>query len=93
MITSEKGLEKKLREQVTKAGGLAVKFTSPSMSGVPDRLILLAGKCWFVEVKSKGKKPTPIQTAAHGLFAKTGHAVWVVSSETELNELFKDMGI
>ena len=55
--SSEKYLEKKLREEVRKAGGLAIKFTSPYFTGMPDRLVLMPkGRIWFVEVKSTGKR-------------------------------------
>lgn len=47
----EKIIEQKLVNVVKSLGGVALKFISPGMSGVPDRLILLPGKrLAFVEV-------------------------------------------
>ncbi len=41
-----------------KRGGLCLKFVSPSMAGVPDRLVLLPGAHFaFVEMKAPGKHP------------------------------------
>ena len=40
---------------------LAFKFVSPGQRGVPDRLFLKDGKVLFLEIKQKGKAPTPIQ--------------------------------
>lgn len=59
---NEKLIEKKLREAVTKMGGKAYKFSSPNNSGVYDRIVLMpAGRIWFVELKTTGKKPTALQ--------------------------------
>ncbi|MDU5149325.1 VRR-NUC domain-containing protein [Anaerococcus prevotii] len=42
--------------------GLCLKFTSPSMTGIPDRIILLTkGKIEIIEVKRPGREPRPIQ--------------------------------
>lgn len=58
----EKTIEQKLVQAVKAKGGIAPKFVSPGFSGVPDRLILLPdGKCGFVEVKTPGRKPRPLQ--------------------------------
>ena len=50
----EKHIEKGLRKAVIEKGGLCLKFVSPNMAGVPDRLVLMpCGKLGFVEVKQK----------------------------------------
>lgn len=59
---SEKNLERKLREEVKKLGGMALKFISPGHAGVSDRIVLMpGGRIWFVELKQKGKKLNPLQ--------------------------------
>ena len=46
----ESEVEKQFVEAVRAVGGQALKFTSQTMNGVPDRLVLLlGGKCAFVE--------------------------------------------
>lgn len=58
----EKEIEQKLVKAVKAAGGLCIKFTSPGMDGVPDRLVLMSnGKLAFIELKATGKKARPLQ--------------------------------
>ena len=58
----EKEIEQKLVKAVKAVDGLCIKFTSPGMDGVPDRLILMTGgKLAFIELKATGKKPRPLQ--------------------------------
>lgn len=60
--TSEKLLERKLREAIKKLGGKALKFSSPYETGYPDRLILMpGGRTYWAELKTTGKKPTEKQ--------------------------------
>ena len=62
----EKSIEKKLADAVKKRGGLAPKFVSPGLDGMPDRIVLMpGGRLAFVEVKAPGKKPRPLQEARH----------------------------
>ena len=50
----EKEVEQSLVLAVKKKGGLALKFVSPGLSGVPDRLILMPnGRLGFIELKAK----------------------------------------
>lgn len=58
----EKVVEQKLVAAVKHMGGLAPKFVSPGLDGVPDRLILLpGGRMGFVECKAPGKQLRPLQ--------------------------------
>ena len=58
----EKSIESRLAAEVRRRGGLAPKFVSPGLDGVPDRLILLpGGKIAFAELKSPGKTLRPLQ--------------------------------
>lgn len=58
----ESRIEKRLKNEIEKIGGKALKFVSPGMSGVPDRIVLLPqGRIVFVELKAPGKKLRPIQ--------------------------------
>ena len=42
---NEKFIEQKLRNAVKLRGGAALKFVSPGVNGVPDRIILMPGGC------------------------------------------------
>lgn len=69
----EKDIEKKLSLMVKKAGGIAVKFVSPSFDGMPDRLVLLPdGVIAFVELKAPGKSPAPAPVGTAPLAAVSG---------------------
>ena len=58
----ESEVEKQFVNAVRAAGGQALKFTSQTMNGVPDRLVLLlGGKCAFVELKAPGKQMRILQ--------------------------------
>lgn len=50
---------------VTRAhGGICLKFISPGIAGVPDRIVILpGGKIGFAELKAPGKKPRRLQKA------------------------------
>ena len=60
----EKQIERKLVQNVEKAGGKAIKLNCPGFSGMPDRMVIFpGGRLYFVEMKAPGRKPTPLQTA------------------------------
>lgn len=62
IMDSEKLIEKTLQEKVNLMGGQALKFHCLSVSGFPDRIVLMPkGKVYFIELKSEGKKPRKLQ--------------------------------
>ena len=88
----ERTLERKLVEAVTCMGGLALKFTSPGMAGVPDRLLLFPeGKIAFVEMKAPGKHPTGLQRLRHEQLRNLGFRVYVVDSIDQIGELLHEI--
>jgi hypothetical protein len=83
-LIRENALQAYLIQQVRKAGGFAVKITSPSRRGIPDVLIIYLGRVYFVEVKMNLRsKPTPIQSLTHREMKKAGGRVDVVSGKEE----------
>lgn len=63
----ERVIESRLRQEAKKRGGMALKFVSPGMNGVPDRIVLLpGGKVAFVELKAPGKMPRALQEKGWG---------------------------
>jgi len=63
---------------VERMGGKAYKFASPSQRGVADRIACLPnGQTWFVELKTKGGRLSPLQKmfAAEVQGLKQKHAV------------------
>lgn len=88
----EKAIEQKLVQAVKKVGGLAIKFTSPGLDGMPDRLVILPmGYVAFVEVKAPGVKPRPLQVKRHELLRRLGCRVFVLDDEKQISELMNEM--
>lgn len=78
---NEKYIEKRLREEVERAGGLCIKLLPFNFAGLPDRMVLLPlSRLIFVEIKSKGKKPSKIQIIVHKQLAQLGFDVRVIAS-------------
>lgn len=50
----ERDVEKHLRKEVQRLGGLTRKYTSPGVQGVPDRIVFHQGYVYFVELKREG---------------------------------------
>lgn len=77
----ESKIEKRLKKEIELIGGKALKFVSPGMSGVPDRIVLLPhGRIIFVELKAPGKKPRPIQIKRIKELKDLGFDVRVIDS-------------
>jgi hypothetical protein len=58
----ERDVEQALVRAAKSAGGLAVKFIAPGMSGVPDRIVLLPhARVVFVELKAPHQRPRATQ--------------------------------
>lgn len=75
----ESYVESKLTTEVKKRGGLAVKFVSPGLDGVPDRLVLFpSGRLAFVEMKAPGKKMRPLQVKRAEQLQALGFSVYCV---------------
>ena len=75
----ESYVESKLTTEVKKRGGLAVKFVSPGLDGVPDRLVLFpGGRLAFVEMKALGKKMRPLQVKRAEQLQALGFSVYCV---------------
>ena len=74
----ESVIERPLAMDVTKMGGMAVKFVSPGLDGVPDRIVLLPNKKMaFVELKVPGKKLRPLQEKRRRQLEALGFPVYV----------------
>lgn len=81
----ENEVEKQFVEAVRAAGGQALKFTSQSMNGVPDRLVLLlGGKCAFVELKAPGKQMRILQRKRRLQLEELGFPVFCVDRPEQI---------
>lgn len=90
MLESE--IEKALVIEVKKRGGLALKFTSPGMSGVPDRLILIkGGKLAFIELKAQGKKMRPLQIKRKRQLEALGFLVCFIDDKKQIGGVLDEI--
>jgi hypothetical protein len=77
----ESYIEKRLVQEVKKRGGLAMKFVSPGLDGVPDRIVLLpGGRIAFVEVKAPGQKMRPLQLRRKEQLSDLGFKVYTLDN-------------
>lgn len=88
----ESKIEKRLKKEIELIGGKALKFVSPGMSGVPDRIVLLPhGRIVFIELKAPGKKPRPIQIKRIKELKDLGFDVRVIDSIDKVKEFINDI--
>jgi hypothetical protein len=59
--TGKNGVERAFVNRVKALGGKAYKFTSEANRGVSDRIVTFYGQVWFVEIKRKDTKLSPLQ--------------------------------
>lgn len=85
---SEKEIEKYLVKQVRAMGGICLKYSNANMVGYPDRVAILPfGVTVWVELKSRGKKPTKIQVLRHEELKYLGHHVIVLDSKPKIDQM------
>ena len=88
----EKTIEQQLRTAVRSLGGIALKFVSPGMSGVPDRLILLPGKrLAFVEVKAPGMQLRPLQVKRKRQLEALGFSVYCIDHPGQIGGVLDEI--
>jgi len=88
----EKEIEQKFTLMARQTGGLALKFVSPGMSGMPDRLVLLpGGRMAFVEVKAPGRAPRPLQEARHRTLRRLGFRVFVLDRPEQIGGILDEI--
>ena len=81
----EKQVEQALRKAVRDRGGLALKFVSPGLAGVPDRIVLMPNRCAaFVELKAPGKTLRPLQRRRREQLERLGFRVFVVDGVEQI---------
>ncbi len=88
----ESEIEKHLRAEAKRMGGMAVKFVSPGLDGVPDRIVLLPGrKIAFVELKAPGKKPRPLQEKRMRQLECLGFPVYVIDGVEQIGGVLDEI--
>lgn len=88
----EKDIERQLAIASHRSGGLALKFTSPGMAGVPDRILLMpSGRAAFVEVKAPGKRLRPLQKKRKQQLEALGFRVFVIDLPDQIGGVLDEL--
>ena len=88
----EKEVEQSLVLAVKKKGGLALKFVSPGLSGVPDRLILMPnGRLGFIELKAPGEKLRPLQEKRKRQLEALGFLVFCLDNKEKAEVMINEI--
>lgn len=88
----EKYIEKKLVAAVKSMGGIAPKFVSPGIDGMPDRIVLLPmGRIAFVECKATGKKMRPLQNKRKKQLEALGFLVYCLDDIEQIGGILSEI--
>ena len=79
----EKQIENYLKVKIKRMGGICLKLTG--YKGIPDRMILVNGKCYFVELKDEGKKLRPEQQAWQDKLREMGFVAVMIDSKEKVD--------
>lgn len=89
---SEKAIERYLAERAKQIGLPCLKYSNPNMVGYPDRLVVLpAGEVIWVELKSKGRKPSKVQQLRIAGLSEMGHTVYVIDNKADIDKLINSV--
>ena len=88
----ESKVENRLKVEVEKCGGMALKFVSPGLAGVADRIVLMPkGKVAFVELKAPGKKMRALQLKRKKQLETLDFKVYLIDSLKAVNDFIQEM--
>ena len=87
----EKYIEQKMVAAVKSLGGMAPKFVSPGIDGMPDRIVLLPmGRIAFVECKATGKKMRPLQNKRKKQLEALGFLVYCLDDIEQIGGILSE---
>ena len=90
-MQNEKAIEKLLVKLVKEKKGLCLKWVSPSMTGVPDRIVLCNGQIQLVELKDPQGKLSARQIFFLRQLETIGVKVHVLASEEEVKQFVETL--
>lgn len=84
----ESTIEHQIAQKVKSLGGVFLKWVSPNFTGVPDRILLLNGKVFFIELKTPNGRLSARQKRVHCLLEAQGFKPIIIRSMREFEEEF-----
>ena len=91
MGVRENKVEKYLDSEIIKLGGITRKWVSPGRDGVPDRICVVRGRVWFVEVKTVDGVLSPEQIREQDRLVECGANVSTVYGKEGVDDLIKQI--
>lgn len=91
-MTAETVIERALTRGVIKLRGICWKWPPSARAGVPDRIVIVDGRVFFIELKRPGGKLRPIQVSAHALLRRAGADVRVLDSLGAVEDFLSEVG-
>ncbi len=91
MAARENKVERYLDSEVMKLGGITRKWVSPGVNGVPDRIVIVNGLVWFVEVKTVDGRLSPWQVREIDRLRDHGVNALVVYGVEGVDEFIKEV--
>lgn len=85
----EKQIEKFLVKRVVESDGITFKWIS-TVSGVPDRIVLLNSKVLFVELKTETGKLSGRQILVFDQIGEQGFPVHILRSYEDIEEFIRE---
>ena len=87
-LVLEKDIEKYLIKRIKQLSGHCYKWQS-SVTGVPDRIVILNEKIMFVELKTQTGKLSPRQVLVFDELGEAGFPVHILRSYDDIEELIR----
>ena len=88
----EKVIEEALVKAAKKKDGMALKFVSPGLDGVPDRIVLLPyGRIAFVELKAPGKTMRTLQEKRKRQLENLGFTVYCIDHVEQIGGILDEI--
>lgn len=89
MGARENKVERYLHEQIESIGGTTRKWVSPGVVGVPDRIVIIKGDVFFVEVKTDTGRVSVAQEREIERLRSYGALVHVVQGHGGVDQLME----
>lgn len=91
-MDQEREVEKHLKSEVKKRGGLSLKWTSPGIRGVPDQILCLPnGDTIFVELKRPNGSTRKLQDKMIRNLRDLHQTVFICHSRLQVDTLIRDL--
>ena len=92
-LIQEREVERYLRAQVEKRGGLCLKVSPEHRRGMPDRQVILPGGLlvWVETKRPVGGRTSPAQRVAHLMLRRLGQRVELVATKEEADRLLAEL--